>query len=90
MPESRPTLLSGCLQFGQLGIGSTVDKNVPTRVIGPLHQADVVTFSCGWRHNFAATAAGEVYSWGRGGTGQLGHGSTDDVYASSQTPNPKS
>lgn len=67
------------LQFGQLGINSTEDKNLPTQVAGALQNEPISVLTCGWRHNFAVTRRGEVYSWGRGGTGQLGHGGTEDL-----------
>jgi len=49
---------------------------VPTPVTGSLGQdsEQVTALSCGWRHNLAVTRGGNVYSWGRGGTGQLGLG----------------
>lgn len=67
------------LQFGQLGIGSREDKNLPTAINGELQGSAVTYLSCGWRHNFALTGSGDVYSWGRGGSGQLGHGDCDDL-----------
>lgn len=74
------------MQFGQLGINSLEDKNLPTPVVSPLTDAAVVALACGWRHNFAVTAEGDVYSWGRGGTGQLGHGGTEDLCGTACPP----
>jgi alpha-tubulin suppressor-like RCC1 family protein len=37
--------------------------------------------ACGWRHSVAVTSAGHVYSWGRGASGQLGHGNTCEEMA---------
>ena len=31
-----------------------------------------------WRHALAVTTDGSLFSWGRGDSGQLGHGSTED------------
>ena len=67
------------MQFGQLGIGSREDKNLPIEIAGELQGSAVNYLSCGWRHNFALTTNNEVYSWGRGGSGQLGHGDGDDL-----------
>lgn len=39
----------------------------------------VALLACGWRHTVAVTEAGEVYSWGRGVNGQLGHGAEQDL-----------
>jgi alpha-tubulin suppressor-like RCC1 family protein len=41
----------------------------------------VQLLSCGWRHTIAVTAAGEVFSWGRGVNGQLGHAELKDTCA---------
>lgn len=34
----------------------------------------IVQISCGWRHTLALTDRQNVFSWGRGTSGQLGHG----------------
>ncbi|KAK7318417.1 hypothetical protein RJT34_03117 [Clitoria ternatea] len=38
----------------------------------------VLQVSCGWRHTIVVTERDNVYSWGRGANGQLGHGETID------------
>ncbi|KAI7981138.1 Dolichyl-diphosphooligosaccharide--protein glycosyltransferase subunit STT3A [Camellia lanceoleosa] len=38
----------------------------------------VVQISCGWRHTLAFTERQNVFSWGRGTNGQLGHGESVD------------
>lgn len=38
----------------------------------------VVQISCGWRHTLAVTDKDNVFSWGRGTSGQLGHGDSID------------
>ncbi|KAG5528963.1 hypothetical protein RHGRI_029580 [Rhododendron griersonianum] len=38
----------------------------------------VVHISCGWRHTLAFTERQNVFSWGRGTNGQLGHGESID------------
>ena len=73
-------------QFGQLGNGSTADSNAPVAVAGLSSSGDgpaggVTLLSCGWRHTVAVTAAGEVFSWGRGVNGQLGHAELRDTCA---------
>lgn len=40
--------------------------------------------ACGWRHTVAVGRAGEVYSWGRGVNGQLGHGTEVDEFTPKQ------
>lgn len=56
---------------GQLGLGDTKDKDVPT-VIPELSGEGVTILSCGDRHSFAVTVDGRVYGWGSNEFGQLG------------------
>lgn len=42
------------------------------------HLQKVVHISCGWRHTLAFTERHNVFSWGRGTNGQLGHGESID------------
>ena len=66
------------MQFGQLGLGTTEDACVPTPLAhvatGPFRE-----LACGWRHSMAVTMLGDVFSWGRGVSGQLGHGDSADA-----------
>ena len=66
------------MQFGQLGIGSNTDTNAPVPVVG-FGTSPVRLLSCGWRHTFAVTETGDVFSWGRGVNGQLGHDEAKDT-----------
>lgn len=71
---------------GQLGLGdhgAKAHRSTPTRVPG---LSGVVHASCGWQHTLAVTEAGEVYSWGRGGQGQLGRLAEDALDKPSSTP----
>jgi alpha-tubulin suppressor-like RCC1 family protein len=65
-----------CMQTGQLGIGHFENANAP-QVIITLAAKKAALVSCGLRHTIAVTDTAEVYSWGRGIMGQLGHG--DDI-----------
>ncbi|TMW64200.1 hypothetical protein Poli38472_012822 [Pythium oligandrum] len=66
-------------QFGQVGVARGEDeesKKIQTPVVissiaaaGKLRQ-----IVCGEAHSAALTVSGEVYTWGRGQYGQLGHG----------------
>ncbi|CAI7885623.1 unnamed protein product [Closterium sp. NIES-53] len=38
----------------------------------------VVAVACGWRHTVVLSEGGNVFSWGRATSGQLGHGDTTD------------
>ncbi len=43
-----------------------------------LSGANIVDVSCGEGHTLCVDSAGVLYSFGKGGAGQLGHGSTSD------------
>lgn len=60
----------------QLGIGYNAPAvvNHPTRVY---NVGSVKQISCGYEHSIALTESGEVYSWGNGEGGLLGHGELD-------------
>eukprot|EP00741_Cyanophora_paradoxa_P018855 tig00021098_g18201.t1 len=62
---------------GQLGVGSTEGTAAPVHVAA-LSGARVAEIRCGVGHSVARTAAGEVFTWGKGNFGQLGHGSNQD------------
>eukprot|EP00736_Rhodelphis_marinus_P011569 Rmarinus@m.5200 len=61
-------------QYGQLGTGCSVNSAMPSRVTGPLESLRVAIVSCGRYHSAALTEDGEVYTWGGGKNGRLGHG----------------
>ncbi|KAE7997572.1 hypothetical protein FH972_002195 [Carpinus fangiana] len=67
----------GWNKFGQVGVGDNVDHCSPGQVKFP-HEQKVIQISCGWRHTLAVSERQNVFSWGRGTNGQLGHGETVD------------
>ncbi|XLS52130.1 hypothetical protein HN51_012807 [Arachis hypogaea] len=67
----------GWNKFGQVGVGHNFDCCCPMQVKFPQEQK-VSEVACGWRHTIAVTQSGNLYSWGRGANGQLGHGETID------------
>lgn len=60
---------------GQLGDGTTVDRNTPLKVM-----EDVVSVNVGFAHTAAITSDGSLWMWGRNDNGQLGNGTTQDIY----------
>lgn len=58
---------------GQLGLGDTSDQDEPTYV-DALRGVGVRQIACGSGHTLVLTTDGEVYTWGRGDDGRLGHG----------------
>ncbi len=59
--------------YGQLGIGSRANKEIPMLVEG---LTDIIAVSAGDFHSLALSRSGDVYSWGRNTFGQLGNGSS--------------
>ena len=62
--------------YGQLGYGTTSDKNRP-KLIKNI-PGKVVSIAAGAYHSLALLDSGKVYSWGWNSNGQLGDGTTTD------------
>ncbi|RQM20636.1 hypothetical protein B5M09_000397 [Aphanomyces astaci] len=58
---------------GQLGLGDTSDQYRPV-VVEALRERIVVQIACGSGHTVVLDDKGDVYTWGRGDDGRLGHG----------------
>ncbi|KAJ3687967.1 hypothetical protein LUZ61_017131 [Rhynchospora tenuis] len=67
----------GSTVYGQLG-NPHCEGSVPNRVEGKLQKSFVEEISCGAYHVAVLTSRTEVYTWGKGANGRLGHGDTDD------------
>ncbi|KAJ1394793.1 Zinc finger, FYVE/PHD-type [Sesbania bispinosa] len=67
----------GSCVYGQLG-NPQADGKLPTRVEGKLSKSYVEEIACGAYHVAVLTSRTEVYTWGKGANGRLGHGDTDD------------
>ena len=65
----------GANEYGQLGDGTTVDRDVPARVAGI---PTVVAADAGSFHALALAADGSVWAWGFNGFGELGDGTSLD------------
>jgi len=65
--------------FGTLGHGNTqLQLQLLPKKIEALAGQRVLAVSAGGYHSLAITADGSVWSWGFGGSGQLGHGNWQD------------
>eukprot|EP00929_Paragymnodinium_shiwhaense_P114655 TRINITY_DN83117_c0_g1_i1.p1 TRINITY_DN83117_c0_g1~~TRINITY_DN83117_c0_g1_i1.p1 ORF type:complete len:700 (+),score=159.05 TRINITY_DN83117_c0_g1_i1:182-2281(+) len=73
----------GSSEHGQLGIGSLTaeDRALPPRLVEGLRSVHVRHVVCSGHYSVAVSESGEVYTWGCGKDGQLGHGDAKDVYA---------
>lgn len=65
----------GANSYGQLGDGTTIQRNTPVVVPG---LNNVVSIAAGGFHTCAALANGTVRCWGRNSSGQLGDNSTNN------------
>ncbi|XP_034565879.1 probable E3 ubiquitin-protein ligase HERC1 isoform X2 [Notolabrus celidotus] len=60
-------------EYGKLGHGNSATQKYPKIIQGPLLGKVVVCVSAGYRHSAAVTHDGELYTWGEGDFGRLGH-----------------
>ncbi|KAJ3435379.1 regulator of chromosome condensation [Anaeramoeba flamelloides] len=63
---------------GQLGLGHFKNENVP-RKIESLSQTRISYISAGFKHSAAISAVGDVFTFGHGKFGQLGHGNNKSI-----------
>jgi E3 ubiquitin-protein ligase HERC2 len=61
---------------GKLGHNSEENVTAPC-IIPTLDNVEVVQISAGCEHSGAITAAGELFTWGHGDGGRLGHGDSE-------------
>ncbi|XP_071532835.1 E3 ubiquitin-protein ligase HERC2 isoform X2 [Panulirus ornatus] len=64
---------------GKLGHGNKSPHDRP-RLVETLQGKGVVEIACGGAHSAAITSAGELYTWGKGRYGRLGHGDSEDQF----------
>ena len=70
----------GSGSWGKLGLGS--DSNVRTpRIVASLSSSMVETIAAGGHHSVCITVTGDVWTWGKGMRGQLGHNSVKEEYS---------
>ncbi|CAG9815802.1 unnamed protein product [Phaedon cochleariae] len=62
---------------GKLGHGNRTSCETP-KLIELLQGYEVVDIACGGAHSAAITASGNLYTWGKGRYGRLGHGDSED------------
>ena len=62
--------------YRQLGDGTTTAQNSPVKISSIGTASNWVKIAAGYAHCLAINADGELYVWGRNGSGQLGDGTT--------------
>ncbi|XP_043706595.1 PH, RCC1 and FYVE domains-containing protein 1-like isoform X2 [Telopea speciosissima] len=67
----------GSTVYGQLG-NPDADGKLPTCIEGKISNCFVEEVACGSHHVAVLTSKLEVYTWGKGANGRLGHGDNDD------------
>ncbi|XP_077224014.1 PH, RCC1 and FYVE domains-containing protein 1-like [Tasmannia lanceolata] len=67
----------GSTVYGQLG-NPEADGKAPTCIEGKIQNSFVEEIACGSYHVAVLTSRTEVYTWGKGANGRLGHGDNDD------------
>jgi len=68
-------------QSGELGDGSTDQKNIPTEITTKFSLSDedkIISISLGATHSSALSSKGKVFTWGWNKYGQLGNDSVND------------
>ncbi|XP_015429351.1 PREDICTED: LOW QUALITY PROTEIN: E3 ubiquitin-protein ligase HERC2 [Dufourea novaeangliae] len=63
---------------GRLGHGDRTWYDEP-KLIEALVDKNITFITCGSTYSAALTSNGELYTWGRGNYGRLGHGNSEDV-----------
>jgi alpha-tubulin suppressor-like RCC1 family protein len=71
LASSGDTYCWGINSLGQLGLGDTLPRTVPTPIAGSIR---FVMLASGSYHACGLTRSGDAYCWGRNGEGQLGIG----------------
>ncbi|KAL0438240.1 UNVERIFIED_CONTAM: PH, RCC1 and FYVE domains-containing protein 1 [Sesamum latifolium] len=69
----------GTHNAGLLGHGSDVSHWIPKRISGPLEGLQVAMVTCGPWHTALITSTGQLFTFGDGTFGVLGHGNRENV-----------
>ncbi|KAL5715010.1 PH [Ranunculus cassubicifolius] len=69
----------GTHNAGLLGHGTDVSHWIPKRVSGPLDGLQVASVTCGPWHTALVTSTGQLFTFGDGTFGVLGHGNRESV-----------
>ena len=72
----------GSNEDGRLGLPDLEARTMPSEVRLPQQKKDIWirSIDAGHRHTACIDSGGRVYTWGYGGSGRLGHGTTDSCH----------
>ncbi|MEX0609572.1 MAG: T9SS type A sorting domain-containing protein [Balneolaceae bacterium] len=65
--------------FGQLGVGDTRNRFVPTPVTTNLGGKTITKIAVGGENSMAIASDGSVFLWGKGGIGEMGFGNFNNL-----------
>lgn len=77
LTNSGQVYTMGSSDYGQLG-NPLANGKIPTCIGGKFADNFVEEIACGSHHVAVLTSRAEVYTWGKGSNGQLGHGDNHD------------
>ncbi|KAF5301595.1 hypothetical protein FQR65_LT08900 [Abscondita terminalis] len=66
--------------YGKLGHGNCSTHKEPKLIGGPFLGKIIKCIHAGYRHSAAVTDEGELYTWGEGDHGRLGHGDSNSCH----------
>tara|TARA_B100001142_G_scaffold325496_1_gene379190 strand:+ start:133 stop:1521 length:1389 start_codon:yes stop_codon:yes gene_type:complete len=85
--EAGDLLMCGLGGDGRLGLGEEETRATPTLVARTAFDCEAVLMvACGGKHTVVVTEGGGVYTFGKGGWGQLGHGDKQNQPAPRRVP----
>eukprot|EP01083_Nonionella_stella_P107539 311542_1 len=77
LTTNHDVLSCGSGGSGKLGHGNEDNQNIP-KPIEALKSKDIINIAAGQNHSLCVSKDGEVYTFGDGDYGRLGHGNTDN------------
>lgn len=70
----------GSNTYGQLGLGHQVHESPYPQILSTLSSNKIIDLAAGQYHSVALSSLGQVFTWGWGIHGQLGHGNCDNEF----------